>query len=121
MRHRASGSCRCKRCCRESSRVPASKGSGGAGRVLRGLAPGSLAKISRGAKRGQGGYRGLLCAYRDANLGFGGRENLLAILYLVVDRLGGGEKWLVGTFGQQVVRKVQLVEHVACGGAGLNL
>src|SRR5260221_12172368 len=99
------GSCRCRCYLAGSSLVPANTESGGVGRELRGAAPEPPARGARGWRRGQAEYRGLLRAYPDTDIGLGGSEDLLAILYLVVHGLGGGEEGLVGTFGQQVVRK----------------
>src|SRR5664279_142258 len=80
------------------------------------------AKASRGWKRGQAGCRGPLRALRQySDVGLGRGEDFLPVLDLVVDGLGGGEKGLVRTLGQQVVRKVELVEDVSGGRAGLNL
>src|ERR1019366_7520715 len=88
----------------------------------RGRAPAPAAKASRGWKRGQAGGRGPLRALLQYSyVGFGRGEDLLPVLDLVVHGLGGGEKGLVRTFRQQVVRKVELVEDVSGGRAGLNL
>src|ERR1019366_3035002 len=103
-------------------RFLARRESGGAGCEWRARAPAPAAKAPRGWKRGQAGCRGPLRALRQYSyVGFGRGEDLLPVLDLVVHGLGGGEKGLVRTLGQQVVRKVELVEDVSGGGAGLNL
>src|ERR1035437_53683 len=115
-------SCRGKCCSGASSRVPASRESGAAGREERGRAPAPATKASRGWKRGRAGCRGPLRALRQySDVGFGRGEDLLPALDLVVHGLGGSEERLVRTLGQQVVRKVELVEDVSGSGAGLNL
>src|SRR5260370_41704944 len=90
------------RCPAGSSRAPANRESGGAGPELRGLAPAPRATKDREWKRGQGGCRDPLCAQRqNSDFGLGRGEDLLAVLDLVVHRLGGGEERLVRTPGQQ--------------------
>src|ERR1035437_10090006 len=115
-------SCRGRCCSGASSRVPASRESGAAGRQWGARPPAPAAKASRGWKRGRAGCRGPLRALRQYSyVGFGRGEDFLPVLDLVVDGLGGGEKGLVRTLGQQVVLMVELVEDVSGGRAGLNL
>src|ERR1019366_3505562 len=103
-------------------RFLARRESGGAGCEWRARAPAPAAKASRGWKRGQAGCRGPLRALLQySDVGFGRGEDFLPVLDLVVDRLGSGKEGIVRTFGQQVVRKVELVEDVSGGRAGLNL
>src|ERR1019366_9261356 len=103
-------------------RFLARRESGGAGCQWRARAPAPAAKASRGWERGQAGCLGPLRALRQYSyVGFGRGEYFLPVLDLVVHGLGGGEKGLVRTFGQQVVRTVELVEDVSGGRAGLNL
>ena len=71
--------------------------------------------------RERAGNRGLLRAYRSANLGFGGREDLLAVLDLVVNGLGGSKEGFSRSFAEQVVLEIQFVEDIASRGSWLNL